>query len=102
MLTILTGLLFTSCKKFVTIDPPQDQVVSSSVFGDDNTATAAVVGLYSQMIGAFGGSLMSGALTIYPGLSADEFYNVTASTAYDPFSDMRKRLSPAGCSTMNS
>ncbi len=81
---ILPGLLFSSCKKFVTIPPPQDQVVSATVFNDDNTATAAVVGIYSQMM-ANGSNLMTGALTVYPGLSADEIHNVKSSGIYDPF-----------------
>lgn len=83
-MTILAGLFFSSCKKFVTIAPPQDQVVSATVFNDDKTATAAVTGIYSQMM-TTGGNLMNGALTIYPGLSADEFYNVKSLATYDPF-----------------
>lgn len=75
-----------SCKKFVTIDPPQDRVVAGTVFVDDATATAAVVGIYSQMIGGFSGYMMTGALSTYPGLSADEISNPKASTTYDPFS----------------
>lgn len=84
-LTALTLLLAGSCKKFVTIPPPQDQVVSTTVFSNDNTALAAVSGIYSQMMGT-GSSLMTGALTVYPGMSADEFRNVKSSTSYDPFS----------------
>jgi len=81
----VAGFFFSSCKKFVSIDPPQDQIVSATVFNDDKTATAAVVGMYSQMMGIGTGNLMTGALTIYPGLSADEFYNVKSVTSYDPF-----------------
>lgn len=86
LLAIGQGFLITSCKKFVTIDPPQDRVVAATVFVDDNTATAAVVGIYSQMIGGFNGYMMTGALSTYPGLSADEIANVKASSSYDAFS----------------
>lgn len=85
LLAILPAFLFSSCKKFVTIPPPQDQVVSATVFMDDKTATAAILGIYTQMMGVGTGYLMTGALTTYPGLSGDEIYNVTSGTNYDAF-----------------
>jgi hypothetical protein len=85
ILLILPGLFSSSCKKFVTIPPPRDQVVSSTVFAGDETAAAAVAGIYSQMMGSGNGNLMTGALTTCFGLSADEFYNVLANATYDPF-----------------
>lgn len=64
-------LLFASCKKFVEIPPPSYQIGSDQVFANDGTATAAVVGIYSQMMetqNQFSASLV----TLYTGLYADE------------------------------
>jgi hypothetical protein len=61
-------LLLQGCKKFVAIDPPKTQQVTSSVFEEKYTATAAVTGIYGGMY-----SLVS--LDVYTGLSADEFTN---------------------------
>jgi len=67
------ALLLTSCEKFVAIDPPPTQVVSSKVFENEGTATRAIVGIYTEMIGS--SNLFSSAqTTFYPGLSADELY----------------------------
>lgn len=42
-------VLCYSCSNYVDIAPPKDQLISSSVFTDDGTATAAVTGIYSGM-----------------------------------------------------
>jgi len=82
---ILPELFFSSCRKWVTIPPPRDQVVTATVFMDDKTATAAVLGIYSQMLGASPGNLIMGGATLFPGLSADEIYSAKTSTVYEPF-----------------
>jgi len=74
----------TACKKFIQIDPPETKAESSRVFSTDQSATSAGVGLYVQLV-ASGNSFCNGALTLYPGLSADELTNVNSSTVYDPF-----------------
>jgi starch-binding outer membrane protein, SusD/RagB family len=38
------------CKKFVQIQPPATELVTTSVFGDNSTATAAVVAVYTSMV----------------------------------------------------
>lgn len=63
-------LLCSSCKKFVQIPPPKDELVTSTVFGDSASATAAVLGIYINMIS--NGGIMDGSLSIYTGLSSDE------------------------------
>jgi hypothetical protein len=74
----------TSCKKFIDIDPPKTQAVSERVFATDQSATAAVVGLYTQMI-TYNLYYMNGAITVYTGLSADELSNVNPNSGYDVF-----------------
>jgi hypothetical protein len=97
VILILSGLV-TSCKKFTEIPPPQTQVESSRVFSSDATATAAVVGLYNQMV-SNNQTLMNGAITIYTGLSADEFRNVDPNSDYDQFAG---NAIPASSNTINS
>jgi hypothetical protein len=83
-LTITLVLLQLSCKKFIEIPPPPNQVVSSSVFTDDNSAVSAIVGLYSEMTKT-NLNYVNGALTLYPGLSADELYLTAANSTVDVF-----------------
>ncbi len=67
------GLLtYSSCKKFVVIPPPKNQLVATQVFADSAGANSAVAGIYVDMVQSFGLGFASGGLTLYPGLSADE------------------------------
>jgi starch-binding outer membrane protein, SusD/RagB family len=73
---ILLGLLvsLTSCSKLVEVELPRNQLVTERAFSNDETALAALNGLYiaiSQNIASIGGS----ALTVYPAMTADEAYN---------------------------
>lgn len=73
LLTIV-ALLFAGCKKFVEIGPPATQLVSSAAFQDDQTANAAVAGMYSYMYSLNGalGTFSGFQMTILNSLSADE------------------------------
>lgn len=73
-LLILFSIGMPACTK-VNVDAPKDRIVTSSLFKDDASATAAVLGLYAQMSDpSF--PFSAGATTIYTGLSADELsYN---------------------------
>ena len=74
-LSIILFCLFNcSCKKFVQVSPPINSIVASEVFINDQTANSAVVGLYSNIMGA-ANVFLNGFTTIYPGLSADELQN---------------------------
>lgn len=76
----------TSCKKFVTVDPPNNQLTTETVFSDSTNASRAITGIYMSMIEATLG-IGSGAITLYPGLSADELAvpadNATAREFFD-------------------
>jgi hypothetical protein len=89
-----TGILILflfSCKKFVQIPEPNNQIVSSTVFLNDKTATAAITGIYSQMMAT--PALWSAAgIPLYTGLSSDElFYNLVGIT--DEF--QKNQLTPS-------
>jgi hypothetical protein len=78
-LLIVISLLFISCRKFVEIPPPVDEAVSSEVFENDNMATSAVIGIYSEMMSSI--SKFSGSeVTFYAGMSADELRFFTPGT----------------------
>jgi hypothetical protein len=73
---LIIGNTVTSCRKFVTIEPPITQLVTANVFSNDATATSVVVGIYSQMMQS-SGFLSGNALSIsaLTGLSSNELTN---------------------------
>lgn len=63
----------SSCQKFVEIPAPINQIVNPIPFKDDATATATVIGIYSEMMRApnqFSDNLTS----LYAGMAADELF----------------------------
>lgn len=76
----LTIFLFTSCKKFVEIPPPENQLVDAAVFSDSANATAAVLGVYVNMMQSVGLAFTNGGMTLYPALSSDELYPTGSSS----------------------
>jgi starch-binding outer membrane protein, SusD/RagB family len=65
----LFALGFSSCKQFVEVPAPIDQLNANDVFTDDKTATSAIVGIYSDMESS---APISTYLTLLSGMSADE------------------------------
>lgn len=47
---IIAVCILSGCEKLVEIDPPQDQLISTIVFENDETASAAMSGLYGTMM----------------------------------------------------
>lgn len=78
-LLITAGSLLTGCKKLVTVDQPTNQLLTSAVFQNDNTAKLAVTGMYNNMAN---GSLQANRYytTIIPAMTADELYFYTNTT----------------------
>lgn len=73
---MMLGLLSTSCKKFIEVEDPNDQLNSDKVFTDSSTATSAITGIYSEML-TNRNLFSNSAVTLYGGLSADELYFYT-------------------------
>lgn len=73
LLIMMQGLIFTSCKKFINVDDPNDQLNSDMVFSDSSTATSAITGIYSEML-TNRNLFSNSAITLYGGMSADELY----------------------------
>jgi hypothetical protein len=72
---IMTTAWFSSCKKFVEIAPPTNQLASNNVYRQDNTAAAVLSGIYVQINPDFVSGWNS--VSFLSGLSADEFDLVT-------------------------
>ena len=90
-LCLLITLFCFSCKKFITVSPPDTAVTAANVFSDDATATSAVMGIYTQVMGntLF---FMNGATTLYPSLSSDELSLTSPNPDLEGFAD--NALSP--------
>lgn len=76
LIAIVSLVLLPSCKKFLTAEMPGNQLVSATVFTNDQTAIAAQLAIYARMEGD--GLAYQQILNM--GLSADEYTNY--STAY--------------------
>ncbi len=78
LLFILTmhGVLLSSCKKFIEVDAPNDQLNSDMVFSDSSTAVSAITGIYSEMLTSRN-LFSNSSVTLYAGMSADELYCYT-------------------------
>jgi hypothetical protein len=69
-------LTISGCKKFLEIPPPPDKIDKTVAFESDGTATAAITGIYSEMINN-AQQFSSGFTTLYGGLAADELLYYT-------------------------
>lgn len=63
-------LACSSCKKFIEVDVPRTQMVRSTVFESDATATSSLVSIYPIWSGT-----LSTDLIVYSGLTGDELEN---------------------------
>jgi len=77
---LIIGVSLISCKKFIEVGVPKTQLVTASVFKNDATAKSAMDGIYSLMMS--NSSFASANVTVYSGLSADEFDNYSTTQSY--------------------
>lgn len=78
-------IISASCKKYVDIPAPTNQLVKELVFSDDKTASATVAGLYGSF-NSFNSSFGNTITNFLPAFSADEFRYTLNSATYDEFS----------------
>lgn len=81
-------LLMLSCKKFLVMNTPIDQINTEKVYSNDETANSALRGIYAQMMSPAGfasGNVTS--VTFFAGRSADDFINIGNTALYTQFSD---------------
>lgn len=84
-LIVIISAINLSCKKFVEVETPKTQIIQPVVFSNDATATSATIGLYSLMNKNIL-DISYGGASVFEGLAADEIYNTSANSDYDPFS----------------
>jgi len=87
LVTIVLGFLVFiqfSCRKFTDAKVSPNLIQTSQLFISDVTALSAVNGVYYQMR-AVSPSIFNGAISIYGGLSADEFTTSLTSQEYGAF-----------------
>lgn len=77
-------LTFSSCKKFIEIPPPPNEVVTATVFSDSTAASSAMTGLYSQMMSS-NLFFANGGVTVFAALSADELTRAVPNPLFDVF-----------------
>lgn len=77
-ITVLQG-----CKKFLNLPLSPTLVETGKLFNDDKAAGSAILGLFNQTTTAM--QATNGGLSVYTGLYADDLYNTTSSSTYDPF-----------------
>ena len=70
---ILIGFLTSGCEDLVEIDAPRTETVRETVFSSDETANAAMGGIYIPVMPPF--SLFGGSAEIAGGLLSDELIN---------------------------
>jgi SusD family. len=73
-----------SCKKLIEVDPPANWLESGIVFSSDSMARAAVTGLHSNIMSQTK-YFLNGAMSLFPGLSADELVRTSPFAAEDQF-----------------
>lgn len=84
LLSVSIIFCLTSCKKFLQVNPSSSLIETNDVFSNDQTALAAVSGVYVQ-IRLSTTALANSGTSLYTGLSSDEIYNTSSSSTADPF-----------------
>lgn len=85
-ITVSFIITVTGCKKLVAVDAPDDSMTSAMVFSNDSLAQAAVAGLYIKIMGNTK-FLLSGAMSVYPSMSADELVRFSPMANEEEFSN---------------
>ncbi|WP_165500385.1 RagB/SusD family nutrient uptake outer membrane protein [Pedobacter psychroterrae] len=71
------SFLQISCKKYLEIDVPRENLTTENAFANDDLASAAMAGIYSKMSVGMGGT----SVHVLCGLSADEFKHYSLNLA---------------------
>ncbi|HWK07365.1 MAG TPA: RagB/SusD family nutrient uptake outer membrane protein [Puia sp.] len=76
----------SGCRKFIEVAPPDTLLETTTIFASDETAIAAMMGVYSRAM-ATPGYILNGGMALYPGLSADETWPTISVTGTMEFYD---------------
>ena len=83
----ITAMLhLASCRKFIEIPAPINSITSDQIFVDSVNATAAINGIYINMMNnGFSTGFANSTTTMLAGLSADEMDNAANTANYKEF-----------------
>ncbi len=84
---LLTAIIpLQGCNKIVKIDDPNNTITTQKAFATDADATSAIVGIYNKLSKSANPTIFTnGALTLFPGLSADELQYFNNDATISPF-----------------
>lgn len=86
-ISILGYFLLGSCESFVEVDPPNDRITRTTVFGDDQTAMSALKGIYNQLFNTEYAAGGNRSVTFLGGLSGDDFTMTSTNEEMVEFSE---------------
>jgi hypothetical protein len=98
---IVLALLLAGCRKLLNVPSPQDQLSAATVFSSDANAQEAMTGLYIAVMTS-SRTLLNGGMSLYSGLSSDEFANTTPNPFIDPFRTNELTAANIYCSALYS
>jgi len=78
-------IFILSCEDFVEVDPPRTDLTSSTVFLQDETANAAMLDIYYQLVSPGFASGSTRSITFLSSLSSDELINYNSDPDVDQF-----------------
>lgn len=84
ILPLIVLALFSGCKKFVDVGAPNSQLITATVFTNDNTLKSALAGMFSTMANTAAYDQQF-KLSFLTACSSDELKYFATSTDYDPF-----------------
>ncbi len=84
MFVAIVLMSLIGCSQFLEVPSPATKAENEKVFANEQTANAAITGVYAMMVSA-NLQFFNGAITAYTGFSADEFSNPDKNTTYEAF-----------------
>ncbi|MDP9078901.1 MAG: RagB/SusD family nutrient uptake outer membrane protein [Bacteroidota bacterium] len=85
-MVLCAAFMMASCRKFIEVPPPINSIVTSQVFADSADATAAINGIYINMINRAGSlNIANSGVSVFGSLSADETYYSLNVASYNEF-----------------
>ena len=76
ILLLLYISILSSCEDFVEVAPPNDRLVSQSVFDNETSARSAMQGIYNQLMIVYYSNGGENSVTNLAGLSADNLETI--------------------------
>ena len=96
---IAGNLLLCSCKKFIEVPPPRNELTTTTVFATDESALSVLTGMYSTMMQTDLG-FSNGGITMFTGLSSDELLIYSNSNYQSEFYENALLPSNSGVQTL--